>query len=271
MGLLGPATRSKPTKNLLLDHPLSQTHRGNSMFSTLGDADTVSSVQESPVAADAVDACARLDGADIRPSRKSLPCLPIRCVVSSSRKRSCFLFNTSKTKESTRSRKSPNSRKSRKSRVQSESGWLAGWLGGHLPPLWVDLGRRSTDSCQVFGHHFVARRPSDVSDGFLIELSCSSFETLPFLCRLAEELAIKTFSAGTAAQHVLGKGLTSAYLGLHTVEDTEDKEARQRRLDCRKKLLIMKSGNAESEAETGGRPVIQQEDLQVSRMLSYRK
>ncbi|KAI9553082.1 hypothetical protein GHT06_020973 [Daphnia sinensis] len=79
-----------------------------------------------------------------------------------------------------------------------------------------------------------------------------------------DDLAVKTFSAGTAALQVhLGKGLLGSSFDLHTIQDPEEKEVARRRLDCRKHLLNMKARNAElTDPESNGRTVMQQEDLQ---------
>lgn len=81
-----------------------------------------------------------------------------------------------------------------------------------------------------------------------------------------DDLAVKTFSAGTAALQVnLGKGLLGSSFDLHTIQDPEEKEVARRRFDCRKHLLNMRARNAEmADPESNGRTVMQQEDLQVS-------
>lgn len=73
----------------------------------------------------------------------------------------------------------------------------------------------------------------------------------------------KTFSAGAAAQKVFGKASTAIF-GLQSSKEPEEREQIERQIHCRKQLIIMKARNAEAaeERETGGRPVIQQEDLQ---------
>lgn len=79
----------------------------------------------------------------------------------------------------------------------------------------------------------------------------------------AEDLTVRTFSAGTAAQQVSGRASTS-FFGLSGAnDDPEEKEVAERRLACRTHLLEMKSRN-DTDVESGGRPVIQQEDLQVN-------
>ncbi|XP_045036389.1 uncharacterized protein LOC116932882 isoform X2 [Daphnia magna] len=79
-----------------------------------------------------------------------------------------------------------------------------------------------------------------------------------------DDLAVKTFSAGTAALQVnLGKGLLGSSFDLHTIQDPEEKEVARRRFDCRKHLLNMRARNAEmADPESNGRTVMQQEDLQ---------
>lgn len=80
-----------------------------------------------------------------------------------------------------------------------------------------------------------------------------------------DDLAIKTFSAGSVALQVnLGRGLINSSFDLHNIQDPEEKEVAQRRLDCRKHLLEMRSRNADmTDPESGGQTVMQQEDLQV--------
>ena len=81
-----------------------------------------------------------------------------------------------------------------------------------------------------------------------------------------DDLAIKTFSAGSVALQVnLGRtNLISSSFDLHNIQDPEEKEVAQRRLDCRKHLLEMRSRNADiTDPESGGQTVMQQEDLQV--------
>ncbi|XP_057381690.1 uncharacterized protein LOC130704238 isoform X2 [Daphnia carinata] len=82
--------------------------------------------------------------------------------------------------------------------------------------------------------------------------------------KVVEDLAVKTFSAGTAAIQVsLSKGLLGSSFDLHTIQDPEEKEVARRRLDCRKQLLNMRARNAElTDPESNGRTVMQQEDLQ---------
>ena len=84
---------------------------------------------------------------------------------------------------------------------------------------------------------------------------------------------VKSFSAGTAAAQVLGKN-PSTLFGLQLITDDrqliqgppsqEDKELLERRLDCQKRLVVMKARNAETaeEREATSAAVIQQEDLQ---------
>ena len=84
-------------------------------------------------------------------------------------------------------------------------------------------------------------------------------------CAAVDDLAIKTFSAGSVALQVnLGRGLINSAFDIHTIQDPAEKELAQRRLDCRKHLLEMRSRNADMmDPESGGQTVMQQEDLQV--------
>ena len=86
-----------------------------------------------------------------------------------------------------------------------------------------------------------------------------------------DDLAIKTFSAGSVALQVnLGRNLISSSFDLHNIQDPEEKEVAQRRLDCRKHLLEMRSRNADiTDPESGGQTVMQQEDLQVCYLLIF--
>ncbi|EFX84210.1 hypothetical protein DAPPUDRAFT_99952 [Daphnia pulex] len=79
-----------------------------------------------------------------------------------------------------------------------------------------------------------------------------------------DDLAVKTFSAGSVALQVnLGRGLINSAYDIHTIQDPEEKALAQRRLDCRKHLLEMRSRNADlMDPESGGQTVMQQEDLQ---------
>lgn len=84
-------------------------------------------------------------------------------------------------------------------------------------------------------------------------------------CAAVDDLAVKTFSAGSVALQVnLGRGLINSAFDIHTIQDPEEKALAQRRLDCRKHLLEMRSRNADlMDPESGGQTVMQQEDLQV--------
>jgi hypothetical protein len=68
----------------------------------------------------------------------------------------------------------------------------------------------------------------------------------------------------------LGRNLISSSFDLHNIQDPEEKEVAQRRLDCRKHLLEMRSRNADiTDPESGGQTVMQQEDLQVCYLLIF--
>lgn len=78
----------------------------------------------------------------------------------------------------------------------------------------------------------------------------------------ADEFVVKTFSAGTAALQLAGRSAQET-AGAHQGPLTEEeRELIKRQIDCRRRLIIMKSRNAEAE-DPSGRTVIPQEDLQV--------